>query len=578
MVATLERRHRTPQIRSAQIIPLFDDPEKTDADLQHILKHINTVRQTFGTAPSLRETLDDWLDRIHIPARTDENQLRIKNWNFNPVDNRTRFLELQTSITPHASYAERSELQRKKAAMLWGNFWTYLEEYVLFKPFASYTYALSPVDQSQMTLQGFEFTGLIDLCEKSTKTYSKRKIKPNRLKIEQVVYGQLLHEIVHQLPVGTQFFICSPPGRKKEGYLGKKNYSFIFFYTITENPTTKQKGIELHQYARWMSLHDHVELIKKFGGAFDQSLALNDKNIILHPTVLRTGFTEHDIVNHLEQFRSRTPKKHTPRQIDEVAFKEQAKSVFDHFYFPLFDELALQPLTQEIVEKMELALEFSLRKLLHWIDDDESYQTGQSKNPARPISIETDIPELIELFHTHVHAAIEKTLQFQSEEEKAIHLNRLRIQFGRNMNTIVQAGQCYSGSFLRVGTRLKVLPKAGIHSRFEIAQVVGSKEASNWKSGQICNKCGTVDTWTGPCDWCVNCDGRFAQPRSLLSSSSPPTRQRAPHAHTHASTSTSSTFSGFKLTPDSTVGLSELFSPQRPTVGIDYILQLTKAT
>lgn len=543
----------------SKIIPLFDD--ESEAQRLAILQLISEVRQTMSTTTTTLESVSDFFDQFRPRKISDENNLEVKMWNFNPIDNRTRFHELQSKLNKDSNAEEQEDIRQKKYAMLWGNFWTFLEEYVLFKPFTSFNYELSDVSQDQLTIEGFEFIGLTDLCEHSTEVYSQRKIRPTRLKIEQVIYGRLLHEIVHQLPIGTEFFICSPPGNRKEGYLGRKSYSFIFFYKIVKNPKTGQKSVELHQYSRWMDLQDHVDFIKEFGGQFDENVQVNDKNIILHPSLLKKGYSEADVVNYLERFRSRVPKNHRQREINETKFKQQAELIFDQFYFPQFDELAQQPLTQELVEKMELALSFSIRGLLRWIDEDEKFQTGKSDNMARDISVTKDIPQLKTLFKTQVKATIEKTLKFATEAEKQAHLSGLRFQFGNNIGSILQAGQCYGGALVNLTGKLDVLTQFGkINSRFDIAKIVGSKEAKDWKKG-ICvrkdckNHKSQTETWIGPCSWCSDCDGRFHRKSTFNPFASLPSASAIKPASSREY-STPST----RLTPETSVGLGYLFS------------------
>lgn len=195
------------------------------------------------------------------------------------------------------------------------------------------------------------------------------------------------------------------------------------------------------------------------------------------------------------------------------------------------------------------------------MDEDEKFQTGKSDNMARDISVTKDIPQLKTLFKTQVKATIEKTLKFATEAEKQAHLSGLRFQFGNNIGSILQAGQCYGGALVNLTGKLDVLTQFGkINSRFDIAKIVGSKEAKDWKKG-ICvrkdckNHKSQTETWIGPCSWCSDCDGRFHRKSTFNPFASLPSASAIKPASSREY-STPST----RLTPETSVGLGYLFS------------------
>ncbi len=49
-------------------------------------------------------------------------------------------------------------------------------------------------------------------------------------------------------------------------------------------------------------------------------------------------------------------------------------------------------------------------------------------------------------------------------------------------------------------------------SRIDLAKFVGDQRAKEWKIGS-CLKCGTHNTWVGECNWCLNCEMNYNQPK-----------------------------------------------------------------
>lgn len=569
--------------------PLYDAVDKETKARLEIVETIHQIRWQLGIPPSFLGTLDEIIDALssYSPG-THEGDLVINISNFNAIDNRARFLELESHLDKNSSPEEKAKVLQQKCDMLLTNVLSYLNEYVLFEQCSEYIFQRSDIDKQQMTMHGFEFTSLQDLCQKTVETFKKRGFKMSRVEIENKVYPVLLQMIVEKLPIGTEFFICSPPGTKAEGYIGKsfyfigkKSYSFINAYKVILEPGTNKKTLVLHQYARWMTLEDHVEFIEKFGGFFDRTLALNDKNVILHPFFPKEEYTEAHIATYLERFKTRVPESHKEKIVDKAEFEKQVRFIFDHFYFPLFDQLAHQPLTQEVVEKMELAFGFMQRKLMHWIDQAELYQQQQTQIQAQPITME-DIdnhdknkPGLKQLYRTQSEAVIDKTLIFSSQKEKDNHILSLSTQFGKNINQVIGAGQCYGSKLMSLQNGLKSINK--LSGKTRLIQSIGEKEAKTWKEKGKCLVCAKwVDgdkTFLGPCGWCSNCDPRVSKPQSFwdnLINGNPSTRNYNEIPQTDiAQPSEASHF--FTLLPGRrSLDPTKAIGNQKRTVGLNY--------
>lgn len=327
----------------------------------------------------------------------------------------------------------------------------YVKEYILNEAIGSFEYQIG----HSATSLGYEHTNIEEVCQHLVDQEKFTK-QINRSDIEHLVFGQFLSEWLQKNSVNQRLVIISPPGTKKNGYLGLDSYAYVFVYEIMREGTNKKAHVDM--YKRWLKRTDYVSILETLGKCKlknfkkDQLEKIPEeifqKLVLLTPRTISENVSNSEIYNFLNAFAKNTPD--TKKEVFvEPTFWDDFNFLFDNFFWPkILPILKKEKLTNKDIQIFEFVLAFWQKSIENQKVYHQLTQTGQKKN-NNPWLKQINYDLLENNFKTFINVQF-NNLQINKEQAKEINAS-LAVLFS-NIGGINALQQVLSITHCGIGT------------------------------------------------------------------------------------------------------------------------------